>query len=128
VIALYKRRAAVWKLRASQDQAVVFTFISPFTRIWKAAIDFPVANTILVVDDEDSLRFFLSEELESRGYQVLTAGDGQEAFNLLKQQTVDLAIVDLQMPYLNRLPGCLWVVYRGNIRDSDSFATVYLKR
>ncbi len=59
--------------------------------------------TILVVDDEASLRFFLGEELTQEGYQVYTAANGREALTLLKQQPVDLAIIDLQMPQLNGL-------------------------
>jgi DNA-binding response OmpR family regulator len=66
-------------------------------------MELPDANTILVVDDEESLRYFLSEELEEHGYKVYTAADGQEALNLLQEVTVDLAIIDLQMPGLNGL-------------------------
>lgn len=63
----------------------------------------PEANRILVVDDEASLRYFLTEELEEQGYQVTGAATGLEALAQLKQQAVDLAIVDLQMPGLNGL-------------------------
>ena len=61
------------------------------------------ANTILIADDEASLRFFLYEELEQQGYKVYTAADGQEALTLLQQISVDVAIIDLQMPGLNGL-------------------------
>jgi len=57
-------------------------------------------NKILVVDDEDSIRFFLSEELVEEGYVVYTAPNGVEALAFLKQTSVDLAIVDFQMPEL----------------------------
>ena len=66
-------------------------------------MELPEANTILVVDDEESLRFFLSEELAEQGYTVHTAANGHEALDLLKQVAIDLAIVDLQMPGLNGL-------------------------
>jgi len=66
-------------------------------------MDLPEANTILVVDDEESLRFFLSEELTEQGYTMHTAANGQEALDLLQQISVDLAIIDLQMPGLNGL-------------------------
>ncbi len=64
-----------------------------------------LSNTknILVVDDETSLRFFLGEELAGEGYEVYAAANGQEALALLKKQTIDLAIVDLQMPGINGL-------------------------
>lgn len=63
-------------------------------------MDLSKTNKILVVDDEDSLRFFLSEELESEGYKVYTAASGPEAMEFLKNQPVDLAIIDFQMPGL----------------------------
>lgn len=66
-------------------------------------MEIPETNTILVVDDEASLRFFLAEELEGHGYTVYTAADGQEALTFLQQKAVDLAIIDLQMPGLNGL-------------------------
>jgi DNA-binding response OmpR family regulator len=66
-------------------------------------MDLPEANTVLIVDDEASLRYFLNEELEEEGYQVYTAADGLEALALLQQTPVDLAIIDLQMPGLNGL-------------------------
>ena len=61
------------------------------------------ANTILIADDEASLRYFLREELEEHGYEVYTAADGHEALTLLQQISVDVAIIDLQMPGLNGL-------------------------
>lgn len=61
------------------------------------------ANTILVVDDEASLRYFLAEELAGHGYQVYTAMDGRKALTFLEQTSVDLTIIDLQMPGLNGL-------------------------
>jgi DNA-binding response OmpR family regulator len=66
-------------------------------------MELPEPNTILVVDDEESLRFFLSEELAEQGYTMYTAANGQEALDLLEKVTVDLAIIDLQMPGLNGL-------------------------
>ncbi len=66
-------------------------------------MELPEIKTILVVDDEASLRYFLTEELEEDGYQVYTAADGREGLNLLQQTPVDLVIVDFQMPGLNGL-------------------------
>jgi two-component system KDP operon response regulator KdpE len=66
-------------------------------------MEIPEPNRVLLVDDEDSLRFFLSEELADNGYTVYTAADGQEALVLLQDTSVDVAIIDLQMPGLNGL-------------------------
>lgn len=58
----------------------------------------PAKNKILVVDDEDALRTVLSAELESEGYQVTTAADGQEAINVLTTSGFDLILLDIKMP------------------------------
>ena len=55
------------------------------------------APHVLIVDDEESIRFFLSEELERFGYAVQTAASGEEALAKLQAQTVDLILLDLRM-------------------------------
>ncbi|HTX17500.1 MAG TPA: response regulator [Bacteroidota bacterium] len=55
-------------------------------------------NSILVVDDEDALRTVLSSELESEGYVVATAGDGDEAISVLQGKMFDLVLLDIKMP------------------------------
>jgi DNA-binding response OmpR family regulator len=52
---------------------------------------------ILIVDDEDTLRYFLRRTLQDEGYQVSEAADGQMALDLLDGETFDLALVDLRM-------------------------------
>jgi DNA-binding NtrC family response regulator len=58
-------------------------------------------NKILVVDDEDALRTVLSSELSSEGYEVRTAGDGDEAISGLQKETFDLVLLDIRMPRVN---------------------------
>jgi PAS domain S-box-containing protein len=57
-------------------------------------------ETILLVDDEETIRDFASRMLKSTGYQVLTASSGEEALNVYKTVTepIDLVIMDLGMP------------------------------
>jgi DNA-binding response OmpR family regulator len=52
---------------------------------------------ILIVDDEDTLRYFLKRTLQDEGYRVSEAADGQTALDLLDGTTFDLALVDLRM-------------------------------
>ena len=52
---------------------------------------------ILIVDDENTLRYFLKRTLKDEGYRVSEAADGQTALNLLGHETFDLALVDLRM-------------------------------
>lgn len=57
--------------------------------------------TILVVDDEESIRNILSRYLALKGYAVVTAPDGNEAIKLLQSQPFDLVLTDLMMPNVN---------------------------
>ncbi len=53
--------------------------------------------TILVVDDEESIRALYREELEEEGYRVLCAADGQEARALLEREPVHLVVLDIKL-------------------------------
>ena len=59
-------------------------------------------KTVLVVDDDSSIRALLRQELEAAGYTVLEAGDGLEAISLAKgERRPDLVILDVMMPKMN---------------------------
>lgn len=68
--------------------------------LWKA---FRMADKrkILVVDDEDALRTVLGAELNSEGYDVVTAADGSEAVAELERKKFDLVLLDIRMPNMN---------------------------
>lgn len=59
--------------------------------------------TILIVDDEKSLRDFVRRNLEVRGFNALTAANGLEALAHFNTQPVDLVILDLMMPHMDGL-------------------------
>ena len=56
---------------------------------------------ILVVDDEEKMRHLLSIMLERKGYQVDQAGDGIEAFEMIRETAYDIVICDIKMPNLS---------------------------
>lgn len=58
-------------------------------------------SKILVVDDEDTLRTVLSQELKSEGYDVETAADGLLALDAIKQNKFDLVLLDIKMPNMD---------------------------
>src|SRR5215208_124670 len=66
----------------------------------------PDAQTILLVDDEDSVQKLLAYPLERDGYQVLPARDGEEALARFAQAQVDLVVLDLMLPRLDGLEVC----------------------
>jgi nitrogen regulation protein NR(I) len=53
---------------------------------------------VLIVDDEPNLRKILSAQLSRDGYDVLTAEDGEQGLQLLRDNHIDLVITDLKMP------------------------------
>lgn len=55
-------------------------------------------RTVLVVDDDESLRQTMVEILRTASYSVSEAGDGDEALRVLGRQPVDVVILDLHMP------------------------------
>ena len=55
-------------------------------------------KTILVVDDEPNVRQYLATVLEDAGFNVVTAGDGVEALELIKKTAPDFISLDLIMP------------------------------
>ena len=60
-----------------------------------------MAQTILVIDDSASLRQVVSMALKGAGYDVLQAGDGQAALDMLDGRKIGMAICDVNMPRMN---------------------------
>lgn len=62
--------------------------------------------TILVVDDEPQIRRVMRTTLSSQGYAITEARSGDEAVNKLRQEHVDLVLLDINMPGLSGLDTC----------------------
>lgn len=60
-------------------------------------------KTILVVDDEKTIREVLRQYLEREGFNVLEAADGYEVFDALEETQPDLIILDLMLPGIDGL-------------------------
>lgn len=54
---------------------------------------------ILIVDDETYIRELLKKALTTDGHKVMEAYNGHEAIRLVKEQEIDLVIIDLVMPH-----------------------------
>lgn len=59
--------------------------------------------SILVIDDDDIMLKAIRNILNKDGFDVLTAKDGKEAFEMLENASYDIVITDLMMPYANGL-------------------------
>ena len=55
-------------------------------------------KTVLVVDDDDNTRRFLTVALEENGYEAITAADGDEGYQKLQEMKPDLILLDVMMP------------------------------
>jgi two-component system alkaline phosphatase synthesis response regulator PhoP len=58
----------------------------------------PQDKTVLVVDDEPNVREYLAQILLDAGFRVLTAGDGNEAMEIIQRERPDFISLDLVMP------------------------------
>ena len=58
-------------------------------------------ESILVVDDETSIRRILETRLKLAGYEVITAADGEEAIEAFQKHNPDLVVLDVMMPKLD---------------------------
>lgn len=65
-----------------------------------------MAQTILVVDDEQSILDLVQYNLTRSGYEVITAKGGEEALRLAHRSHPDLAVLDINMPGIDGLEVC----------------------
>lgn len=56
---------------------------------------------ILLVDDEEGIQLLYREEFEDEGFEVISAYNGDEAMAIFREQSVDLIILDINMPGMN---------------------------
>ncbi len=74
-----------------------------------------MSETILVVEDEQSILEIVELYLQRAGYHVLTASDGQRAMSLLEKQLPDLVVLDIMLPKINGLEITHWMRSKGDI-------------
>lgn len=79
-----------------------------------------MAYRILVADDEAEIRDVLRLYLEKEGYEVVEAADGTEALRLVKEETIDLALLDIMMPGIDG-----YRVLR-NIREENNLPVIMI--
>jgi len=57
-----------------------------------------MSTKILVIDDEDDVRAFLTAVLKKNGFEILTAANGAEGLEILRQEQPALVTLDIMMP------------------------------
>ena len=60
-----------------------------------------IRKSVLVVEDDDNLRRLLARVLVEEGFQVRGASEGGEALRLISEESPDMIILDLMLPWVN---------------------------
>jgi CheY-like chemotaxis protein len=58
----------------------------------------PAVHTVVIADDEPSMRLLVHATIDSDDYTVVEAGDGAQAWALIQQHKPSLVLLDIQMP------------------------------
>ncbi len=72
-------------------------------------------TTVLVVDDEPTIREIVAGYLERDGYRTLEAADGNRARELLERDPPDLVVLDVMLPGPDGLELCRWIRSRSRL-------------
>lgn len=65
-----------------------------------------MSKTILVVDDEERMRFLIKAYLEKDDFHVLEAENGEKAIKVFKEKLADLVVLDIMMPVMDGWATC----------------------
>ncbi|MEJ2054775.1 MAG: response regulator [Calditrichaceae bacterium] len=66
-------------------------------------------NTVFIVEDDQDIAEILRFNLEHRGYEVLWKGNGEEAYESIKEKLPDLLILDISLPGISGLQICRYL-------------------
>jgi len=72
-------------------------------------------SKILVVDDEKAIVDILKFNLEREGFEVVTAGDGEEGIDKFRLDQPDLILLDIMMPKIDGLQACKTIRHESNV-------------
>lgn len=74
-----------------------------------------MGQTVLVVDDEQNIVNIIAFNLKKEGYEVLNAGDGEEAVEIVEKHQPDLILLDIMMPKMDGYEACRKIREKYNI-------------
>ncbi len=78
-----------------------------------------MSRKILVVDDEEDLRYILRDFFEGFGFQVATAASAEDALEIVNEQAIPVMFFDLNLPGMNGLELCR------RVRSSQPQSRIY---
>lgn len=112
VLGIVRAHKGALKVYTEQGKGTTFKVLFPAMRDEEGAersdegsppAEWRGKGTILLVDDEESLRALGARMLEHLGFEVLTAADGREAVRIYREKgnAIDLVLMDLTMPHMD---------------------------
>lgn len=110
VMGIVRGHKAALKLYSEVERGTTFKVLFPCSDVSMPTTVTPQDNekdwkgsgTILIVDDEESIRGFLCSMLQNLGFDVLEAEDGRKALSVFEEhaESISLVLLDLTMPHL----------------------------
>lgn len=76
-------------------------------------------NTILVLDDEETIRDLLEQAFSREGFRVLSAESAEKALDILRKESIMVMFLDLKLPGMSGLELC------ENIRKQNQVSVIY---
>ena len=110
VLGIVRGHKGAIKVYSEPDKGTTFKILFPagtkpaelFNEMPSSAKEWRGSGTVLLVDDEETIRALGSEMLKELGYQVVTAEDGRQGLEIFKSRDdIALVILDLTMPHLD---------------------------
>ena len=77
-------------------------------------------NSILIVDDDKDIIQFINVNLKQEGFKVFSAHNGEEALEIINNNSIQLAILDIMMPQMDGIELCR------RIREKHSLPIMFL--
>lgn len=77
-------------------------------------------SKILIVDDDEEIRKVTGIYLENEGFEILKAENGHEALRIIRENEVDLVLLDIMMPGINGIEVCM------KIRENNLMPIIFL--
>jgi two-component system, chemotaxis family, chemotaxis protein CheY len=88
------------RLRILTTQLALGSLVRPPADLWQSTAQV-AGKRVLVVDDDPDIRELLFTALEDEGFEVVPAGNGQEALAIIKTFRPDVIVLDLMMPVMD---------------------------